>query len=165
MFTASCLTFPTKMHVVVFCFFVFLPLRMDHAMEMLTLIYSITPFIQLFLLPGLIYRALIRAVGCAGLCLIYTGVGFVWMACIMWHHLRFYAVIFIIVLRKEEGWNQQEWHTRLSTLTELINPTERGGEPLFTLLKMMILYVQPVPPDMFWLYLLDFSCCFFFLVI
>lgn len=142
---------------------VFLPLRMDHAMEMLTLIYSITPFIQLFLLPGSIYRALIGAVRCAGLCLIYTGVGFVWMACIMWHHLRFYAVIFIIVLRKEEGRNQQEWHTRLSTLTELINPTEtEGGGPLFTLLKMMILYVQPVPPDMFCLYLLDFSCCFFF---
>lgn len=47
------------------------------------------------------------------------------MACIMCHHLRVYAVIFIIVLRRKKT-NQQEWHTRLSMLTELINPTETG---------------------------------------
>lgn len=47
------------------------------------------------------------------------------MACIMCHHLRVYAVIFIIVLRRKRR-NQQEWHTRLSMLTELINPTETG---------------------------------------
>lgn len=43
----------------------------------------------------------------------------------MCHHLRVYAVIFIIVLRRKKT-NQQEWHTRLSMLTELINPTETG---------------------------------------
>lgn len=51
--------------------------------------------------------------------------GFVWMACIMCHHLMVYAVIFIIVLRRKRR-NQQEWHTRLSMQTELINPTETG---------------------------------------
>lgn len=43
----------------------------------------------------------------------------------MCHHLRVYAVICIIVLRRKKR-NQQEWHTRLSMQTELINPTESG---------------------------------------
>lgn len=43
----------------------------------------------------------------------------------MCRHLRVYAVIFIIVLRRKKR-NQQEWHTRLSMQTELINPTETG---------------------------------------